>query len=97
LKTDADRAEYENWAKTTDLPTVRALPSVDGFEVQRIGGLFGSDDPAPYDYVEIIDIASLNQFGKDVSTETMAAVAAEFQTFADSPVFMLAENLESGA
>lgn len=97
LKSGADRATYENWAKTTDLPVVRKLPSVDGFEVHRVTGLFGTDDPAPYDYVEIIDINAMEQFGADVSTETMAKVAGEFQAFADSPRFMLTTNLEAGA
>jgi len=94
LASDADRDAYEEWAKTTDLPTVRNLPSVDSFEVQTVSGLFGSDAPAPYEYVEIIDINSLEQFGADVSTETMGRVAGEFQTFAANPVFMLTTNLE---
>ena len=97
LKTDADRAAYEKWAQTTDLPTVRALPSVEDFQVHKVSGLFGTDDPAPYDYVEIIDIGSMEQFGQDVSTETMAAVAGEFQGFADSPMFMLTSNLEGAS
>ena len=75
---------------------MRALPSVDGFEVQRVSGLYGSDADAPYDYVEIIEINSQEQFANDVSTETMAKVAGEFQTFADNPTFMLTENMESG-
>ena len=94
LASGADRAKYEEWARTTDLPTVRNLPSVDSFEVQTVAGLFGSDAPAPYEYVEIIDINSLDQFGADVSTDTMRAVAGEFQGFADNPIFMLTNNLE---
>ena len=94
LKADADRTAYVNWAKTTDLPIVRELPSVDSFNVHAVSGLFGTDAPAPYEYVEIIDINSLEQFGADVSTETMGKVAGEFQGFADNPVFMLTSNLE---
>ncbi len=96
IKTDSDRAQYENWARTTDLPTVRALPSVESFDVHKVTGQFGTDDPAPYDYVEVIDISSMDQFLEDVSTDTMAAVAAEFQQFADAPVFMLTNNMEAG-
>jgi len=96
LASDADRAAYEEWARQTDLPTVRALPSVDGFDVFMVSGLFGSNAAAPYQYVEIIEINSLEQFGDDVSTETMGKVASEFQSFADNPVFMLTNNLEQG-
>ncbi|MGI9289902.1 MAG: REDY-like protein HapK [Gammaproteobacteria bacterium] len=94
LKADADRAAYEAWAQATDLPIVRDLPSVDSFTVHKVSGLFGTDAPAPYEYVEIIDINSLDQFGADVSTETMGKVAGEFQAFADNPVFMLTGDLE---
>lgn len=89
LKPDADRDAYEAWAKATDLPIVRDLPSVERFDVFRVAGLFGSDEPAPYDYVELIDISSMDQFGTDVGTDTMARVAGEFRQFADNPVFML--------
>ena len=55
-------------------------------------GLFGSDEAAPYDYVEIIDISDLQGFGKDVATDTMTKVAGEFRGFADNPVFILTKR-----
>jgi len=94
LQDESARARYEQWARETNLPTVRKLPSVAGFEIFRVNRLFGSDAQAPYDYVEIIDIDSLDQFSTDVSTETMARVAGEFGHFANSPVFMLTNNME---
>ena len=94
LKKGADSNAYEAWAKATDLPVVRGLPSVDRFSVYRIGGLYGSGDPAPYDYVELIDLNDMKQFGADVGTDVMGRVAAEFRQFADNPVFMLTEELK---
>ena len=64
--------------------------------LHRVSGLFGSDDPAPYQYVEIIDINALDTFLEDVSTATMAKVAGEFRGFADSPVFMLTDAVGDG-
>ena len=93
LKPGADVAAYESWARSTDLPVVRGLPSVDGFEVFRTTGLLGSDARAPYDYVEMIAIRDTAQFGVDVATETMRQVASEFRQFADSPVFMLTDRI----
>ena len=82
LRHDADSTAYEAWAKATDLPVVRQLPSVKRFDVYRSQGLFGSGDVAPYQYVEVIDIADLQGFGTDVATATMAKVASEFRSFA---------------
>lgn len=92
LREDADKAAYEHWAKTTDLPTARSLPSVDKFDVLRTTGLLGGGD-APFQYVEILEINDLEQLGKDAATAVMQQVAAEFVSFADTPQFMLTETL----
>ena len=89
LKNDAKTEAYENWARTTDLPVVRGLSSVTSFEVYRSQGCFGSDAAAPYQYVEVIEIADLDSFGAELDSDKMNQVASEFQQFADNPVFML--------
>jgi len=93
LKPSADAAEYEAWAKSTDLPIVRDLPSVSRFDVHKVEGLFGNDAPAPYQYVEVIDVNDLELFGQDVATDKMRNVAGQFREFADNPVFMLSSDL----
>ena len=93
LKPGASRDDYENWAKTTDIPNVNALGSVRDFSVVRTTGLLGSDDPAPYEYVELLDVADMEKLGEDISSETMQRVAAEFQDFADGPQFMMTESI----
>lgn len=93
LKAGTDRAAYETWARETDLPIVRGLPSVRGFRVQQVTSLLGSDAAAPYDYVEIIEVADMGQFGTDVASDTMRRVASEFRQFADNPVFMLTAEI----
>ncbi len=92
LKDGVDATAYENWAKSTDLPTVNALSSVASFEVFKTTGVLGGD-AAPYEYIEIIDIADMENFGQQVATETMQKVAAEFQAFADNPIFITTEQL----
>jgi hypothetical protein len=83
---------YESWAQSVDVPTVAGLESVDGFTIHRIGGLLGTDAPAPYEYVELIEVNDLETLGRDVSTATMASVAQQFQEFADAPIFMVADR-----
>ncbi len=93
LKADAAPDAYENWARSTDIPTVNALGSVTSFSVHRTTGLLGSDDPAPYQYVELLDVGDMEKLGEDVASETMQRVAAEFQEFADNPQFMMTESI----
>lgn len=93
LKEGVDRSAYEKWAQEADIPGVNALSSVDEFTVHRATGLFGSDAKSPYDYVEIINIKSVDGFVADVSTKAFQAVAAPFQDFANNPQFIMTEDL----
>lgn len=93
LRPDADPAAYEHWARTTDIPGVRALGSVSDFRVYRMTGLLGGDAAPPFAYAEIIDVADMDRFGADVASPAVQKVAAEFQTFADQPLFITTEEL----
>lgn len=91
LKPGVTAANYEQWAHASDLPTVRALPSIAGFDVYRSTGLLGGGDP-PYAYIEIIDVADMDRFQADVATPEMQAIAAEFGKIADA-TFVTTEAL----
>lgn len=93
LKLGISVADYEAWARATDIPTVNGLGSVDEFAVFKSVGLLGSEDAPPYKYIEIIDVNDMDGFGGDVGTEAMQVVAAEFQTMADDLVFILTDKL----
>jgi uncharacterized protein (TIGR02118 family) len=92
LKPGVSVADYEKFARETDLPIVNALPSVRRFEVLKAQGLLGGGS-SPYQYIELIDLESLEKLGQDVSTETMQKVAATFRSMADNPQFIVTENL----
>lgn len=88
-----DHRAYENWARTTDLPVVNKLKAVNSFEVLKANALLGSEQPSPYQYIEIIDIEDMELFFEEVSSELMRKVAAEFQTFADNPMFIVSDTI----
>ncbi len=92
LKPGVAAEEYEAWARTVDLPTVNRLPSIKRFEVFKAQGLLGSDAAAPFQYIETIDVTDMDQFGADVATATMQAVAGHFQSIADV-TFIMTEKL----
>ena len=94
LKDGVSDADYEAWAKGTDLPMVRGLTSVSAFDVYRSTGLLGSDAPPPYRYVEIIHVSDMDTFGAEVGGDVMQTVAAEFQAVADNPTFILSQSIE---
>ena len=93
LKPGVDVKEYEHWAKTTDLPTVNKLDSIDSFTAHRTAGLLTGEPQAPYQYVEIIDVNDMTAFGADLGGDVMQKVAAQFQGFTDNPLFIMTEDL----
>lgn len=93
LKPGISAEDYENWAKTKDIPTVNGLKSVNAFEVFRSSGLLGSEARPPYAYIEIIDVNDMDVFGGEVSTEKMQKIAGEFQAMADDLSFILTDKL----
>lgn len=93
LKPGISAADYEAWAKAKDIPTVNGLKSVDEFAVFKSTGLLGSEAKPPYAYIEIIDVNDMGQFGADVSTQTMQAIAGEFQAMTDDLAFILTDKL----
>ncbi|MEM9169130.1 MAG: REDY-like protein HapK [Pseudomonadota bacterium] len=93
LKPGVTVDDYEKWAKTVDIPTVNGLGSIARFEVFRATGLLGSEDAPPYEYIEIIDVDDMDGFGKDVASETMQKVAAEFQGQVDDLSFIMTDKV----
>ena len=93
LKTGASPDDYERWARERDLPTVNALASVDGFEVLRCSGLLIGEGKPPYEYVEIIRVPDMAAFGADLGAPAVQEGAAQFQQFADNPVFILTQSV----
>ncbi len=93
LKPEVSVEDYENWAKSTDIPTVNGLKSIDDFKVYKSIALLGTEDKPPYAYVEVIDVNDMEGFGADVSTEKMQAISAEFQAMTSELFFILTEKL----
>jgi hypothetical protein len=93
LKPGVKAQDYEAWARSTDLPTVNALRSVNEFKVLRSTGLLGSNANAPYQYVELLQINTMEGLFADIGSPVMQKVAAEFQRFAENPQFIVTESI----
>lgn len=93
LKPGVSVESYENWARESDIPGVSALKSVSGYHVQRATGILGSDQPSPYAYIEIIEIADMAAFGEEAAGPVVQALAADMRNYADDPVFITTDDL----
>ncbi|MGL5294636.1 MAG: hypothetical protein ACRC9V_12855, partial [Aeromonas sp.] len=69
LKTGTSEADYLAWARDVDLPTVNRLNSVTSFEVFKGQKMLGQQSASPWDYFEVIRIASEAQFLAEIQSE----------------------------
>ncbi len=88
LKPGVDVAEYESWGGRTRCADGAVAALDRGVRCRRDDRPSDGRRQAPYQYVEIIDVADMDQFGRDIATEAMGKIAAEFQSFADAPLFI---------
>jgi len=93
LKPDVSREQYEAWARNSDLPVVNALDSVDAFEVLKARGLLIGEGQPSYEYFEIIRVNDMQAFANDLNDPAAQAGAAQFQAYADNPLFILVDAL----
>lgn len=94
LKPGVSPADFENWVKNVDQPTMRGLARVESFETYRIEGpLMGEGEPS-VQYVEVFDVPDIAGFGsEDMPGETVQQVMGEFVGFTDAPEFLLGTKL----
>lgn len=93
LKSGVNSSEYEAWAKSDDIPTVKALGSVKDFHVLRSASVLGSEAVPPYKYFEIIDVQDMDKFFADISTDAVQKGAAKFAEYADNPIFIVTDDI----
>jgi len=68
LKQGVDPAEYEAWVRERDYALVRSLPNYVSYKVHRIRKpVLGAED-AGWQYVERIEVKSLEQHDRDLAS-----------------------------
>lgn len=92
LKSGVTQADFENWVRTQDYPSMRGLKSVDSFTTYRLEErLLGEGSPSQQ-YVEVFHINDLGAFtGEDMPGETVQSIMGQFMGFAEAPEFIIAE------
>lgn len=86
-------SDYEAWAKSKDIPTVKSLDSVADFRVLKMGNLLGSETASPYQYCELIEVKDMDAFFADLGSEAVQAGAKVFNEFVENPLFIVANHI----
>jgi hypothetical protein len=94
LKPGASEADYLQWAREKDIPTVRSMKhSVADFRVLKMGNLLGTEIASPYQYCELIEVSDMQQFFQDIQSPAVQEGSKVFASFADNPQFIVASDI----
>ncbi len=88
LKEGIDPLAYEDWIRRVDYPVARRQPAIVRYEVARIDGRLNSVDPSPCQYVEVIDVTSIEEYRRslDGNPELDALLAEWAEYVAESTI-----------
>ena len=77
LKPGVDPAEYERWVRERDYALVRRLPNYLSYTVHRIRRPIDGAPDAGWQYLERIEVESLEQHDRDLASPEGEALRAE--------------------
>ena len=77
LKPGVDPAAYERWVRERDYAFVRSRPNYRAYTVHRIRGPIDGAADAGRQYLERIEVASLEQHDRDLASPEGEALRAE--------------------
>ena len=83
LREGVSPEDYESWVVGSYAPVASKLPSVEDWRNHRVEGLLGSDAAPPYAYVVTLEVADLEQLGRDVASEEMQRLLGELHDLAE--------------
>ncbi len=97
LKPGVDPAEYEAWVRERDYELVRTLPNYISYRVHRIKPPIQGAGGSGWQYIERIEVKSLEQHDRDLASPAGVALRNElYGKFLDRSknIYFVAETIE---
>ena len=97
LKPGVDPAEYERWVRERDYALVRSKPNYLSYTVHRIQGPIAGAAEAGWQYIERIEVRSLEQHDRDLASPEGVALRGElYGRFLDRSrnIYFIADPIE---
>ena len=77
--------DYERWVREVDYVMARQIPSIISYKVYHINGACLGDAPAPYDYVEVVEITDIDTYRHEIRNHPAAEkIVAEIRDYVAS-------------
>ena len=87
--------EYESWVRQVDYPLARGLAEINSYIVTRVDGHLGSNDPKPFQYLEVIEVTDVDEYRAMMkSSAEFKGLMAEFSKYVASTVALYGEVID---
>ena len=96
LREGVDPRDYERFVREVDYPFSARLETISRYVVTRLEGLLDGG-PAPYDYLEVVDITDLEEYRKSLDPSASVEVQDFFDqwsSFVDSSLVVYGDVIE---
>ena len=95
LAEGVDPAAYERWVREVDYPVARRQPAIQSYVVTRVDGHVTGGDGLPCQYLEVIEITSIDEYRAGLENEDMKALLGEWSSYVGRSVAVYGEVIDS--
>lgn len=92
LRPSASSAAYERWVREVDYPTARSLPPIRSYVVSKLAAALDGQ-PAPYDYIERVEITDIDDYRAALADPSMEAFAKEWSSHVGESIAVFGEEI----
>lgn len=93
LKEGVSVEEYQLFAKNIDFPTIKSLNSTKNFSILKGLSLFGSNEPSPFQYIEIMEVSNYKDLEENLNLDAVQKMLNKFMQFAENPQLITTQKL----
>jgi hypothetical protein len=72
--------DYERWVRDVDYPTARSLDTITSYVVAKMAATLDGN-PAPYDYIERVEITDIDDYRKELADPKLGDFAQQWSAF----------------
>jgi hypothetical protein len=92
LRPGATGEDYERWVRDVDYPTARSLDTINSYVVARMAATLDGD-PAPYDYIERVEITDIDAYRQELAAPKMGDFAQQWSGFVGDSTAVFGEEI----
>lgn len=94
LQEGVSTADYEEWVRRVDYPVARRQPAIESYVVTRLDGHVVEEGEAPYQYLEVIEVTSIEEYRAGLSAPELEGLLREWSEYVGESIAVYGEVID---